>query len=168
MGVVIEKRATRNRWQPWSWLPVSVIPAAPPVSDWRLLREGPGWAQYHAATLPLELHRKETEGYRYNLSSEPPRIYVVLRPSEGGDGFPFVPFLVTASPYEAEAYTLSGNEIVEGVAMPESVIALVQAFVDRHHVEQPFVKRSRKRADVEVATRRGANADPRLGKRGPR
>jgi hypothetical protein len=30
--------------------------------------------------------------------------------------------------------------------MPEGLIAWVQAFVERHHVDEPFVKRKRKRA----------------------
>ena len=54
------------------------------------------------------------------------------------------PFLVTASPYEAQQYQVGGDEIVEPVAMPEAVIAWVRDFVDRHHVDEPFVKRKRK------------------------
>ena len=57
----------------------------------------------------------------------------------------FVPFLVTACPYEAQDYLDSGDDIVEPVAMPAAVIAFVQEYVDRHHVDEPFHKRKRKR-----------------------
>ncbi|MGH6902881.1 MAG: DUF3305 domain-containing protein [Geminicoccaceae bacterium] len=49
---------------------------------------------------------------------------------------------------EAEGY-LEGDDVVEAVAMPDALIAWVQAFVDRHHVDQPFVKRKRERAKAE-------------------
>jgi hypothetical protein len=39
--------------------------------------------------------------------------------------------------------------------MPEPVRAIVEAFVAEHHVEQPFVKRKRDRADPEALARRG-------------
>ncbi len=58
-----------------------------------------------------------------------------------------VPFLVTACPYEAESYIESGDEIVEGVPMPDVVLAWVEDFVEAHHVEEPFKKRKRKPYD---------------------
>ncbi|HEX6143462.1 MAG TPA: DUF3305 domain-containing protein [Geminicoccaceae bacterium] len=148
LGVVIERRALDNPWQQWRWRPVAVLPGAAVVEDWRELMRGGGWVRWHAATLPLVLHRKETEAYRANLSGRLPVIYVVLRktaPSAATAGKEFKPFLVTASPYEAEGYLESGEEIVEGVAMPPVLLGWVQAFIDRHHVDEPFVKRKRKR-----------------------
>ena len=147
LGVVVERRASRSPWQEWTWRPVSVIVGAPPIgTEWRELVCGDDWTQYHAANLPLELHRAETEAYLVNLSQKPPRIYVVLRPASGSGPHAFRPLLITASPYEAESYLESGDEIVEGVTMPEPVIAWLRDFVDRHHVEQPFVKRKRSKA----------------------
>jgi len=147
LGVVVERRASRSPWQEWTWRPVSVIVGAPPIgTEWRELVCGDDWTQYHAANLPLELHHAETEAYLVNLSQKPPRIYVVLRPAGGSGPHAFRPLLITASPYEAESYLESGDEIVEGVTMPEPVIAWLRDFVDRHHVEQPFVKRKRSKA----------------------
>ena len=40
---------------------------------------------------------------------------------------------------------MEGDDLVEAVPMPDGLIAWVQAFIDRHHVDQPFVKRKRKR-----------------------
>jgi len=145
LGVVVERRKSTSRWQDWVWRPVSVIPGAPPVGpEGRELVHGEDWTQYLAATLPLELHRSETDAYLVNLTGRQPVIYVVLRKSGGDASDAYRPFLVTASPWEAGGYLDSGEDIVEGVPMPGALMAWVQSFVDRHHVEQPFVKRKRK------------------------
>ncbi len=81
-GVVLERRKIDSPWQDYAWYPVAVIPGAPPVTEWRVLRHGEGWVHYHAGTLEIELHRKETEGYRVNLAQAQPRVFVVLRPDE--------------------------------------------------------------------------------------
>jgi hypothetical protein len=146
VGVVVERRKSRSPWQDWSWRPVAVILGAPPLGpEWRELVREADWTRYHAANLPLALNRGDTDAYILNLSQQPPRIYVVLRATSGPDGQPYRPLLITASPAEAEAYLSSGDEIVEGVPMPAPVIAWLEAFVARHHVERPFVKRKRKR-----------------------
>ena len=148
LGVVVERRKSTSRWQDWSWRPVSVLLGAPPVGpEWRELVRGATWTQYHAATLPLELHRAETESYLHNLAQAPPRIYVVLRPIAEPGPYAYRPLLITASPVEAEGYLSSGDEIVEGVPMPAAVIAWLKDFVGRHHVERPFVKRKRGKAE---------------------
>jgi len=140
-------------------MPVAVIPGAAPVEKWVPLRQGEGWTHFHAATLDLELFRGETEGYRANLSQNPPQVFVVLRPSEEADEPDVVPFLVTACPYEAESYIESGDEIVEGVVMPDEIAAWVQEFVTRHHVDVPFKKRRNKR-------HRSERGEARRGRRG--
>jgi hypothetical protein len=44
---------------------------------------------------------------------------------------------------------MEGEDLVETAPMPEGLVAWVQAFVERHHVDQPFVKRKRKRVKGE-------------------
>ena len=148
VGVVIERRDSDNRWVDYFWQPVAVITGAPPLEEegvWRLIREGEGWSQFHIGTLDLELHRGETEGYRANLRSTP-HIYVVLARGEEADEPEVVPFLVTACPYEGESYTESGEEIVEGVPMPSEIQSWIEAFIDEHHVDQPFKKQKVRKA----------------------
>jgi hypothetical protein len=147
LGVVVERRELDNPWQRWAWKAVAVLPGAPPVEAWRELARAERSVRWHAATLPLELHRAETEAYRVNLAGRAPAIYVVLRKtpaSERTAGNDVAPFLVTASPYEAEGY-MEGEDLVEAAPMPEALIAWVRDFVERHHVDQPFVKRERQR-----------------------
>jgi hypothetical protein len=149
LGIVVERRRLDHPWQSEKWRAAAVIPGAPPVERPRLLREGDGWAQYHAATLPLEIFAGETDGYRHNLSQRAPVVYVVLR--RDGDPGALVPFHATVDPYEAQAYLEAGEDTVEPVAMPAAIAAWLQDFVDKHHVDVPFEKRKRKRYDPDKA-----------------
>ncbi|MEO1773693.1 MAG: DUF3305 domain-containing protein [Pseudomonadota bacterium] len=151
LGVVLRRQPGVTRWQKWIWRAVAVLPGAAPA-DWALLREEDGAAEFHAATLPLTLHRKETEPYRVALAGEPPVVFVVLRPNEGQapEEFPLVPFLVTASPYEAQDYADSGEESVERIAMPPALVGWISDFVGRHHVEEVFKKRRRDRVETDT------------------
>ncbi|MEM7498867.1 MAG: DUF3305 domain-containing protein [Pseudomonadota bacterium] len=161
LGIVLSRRPGVTRWAAWSWRPTAVLPGAGPAAasaaDWQVLTEAPGGAaDFHAATLPLTLHRAETEAYRVALSNDPPILYVVLRPNEADEGGagaaarPYVPFLATASPFEAQDYADSGEELVEPVAMTPALIAWISSFVDRHHRDEAFKKRKRDRVRIEA------------------
>ncbi len=147
LGVVIAREKVSHPWQDFRWRPVSVFLDAPVKADWRELRRGPGFVHYHAATLILELHRKETMAYRVNLANGAPSVYVVLRDDgEGESHAPIDVHRVTASPFEAQSHGDLGFDFVEGVAMPDRLVGLVQSFIDEHHVDETFYKRKRERA----------------------
>jgi hypothetical protein len=149
VGVVVAQEKIDHPWQEYRWRPVSVFLNAPEVTEWRELWRGDGFVHYHAATLPLELHRKETSAYRANLATGEPAVYVVLRDDPGSSSnWPVSVHLVTASPFEAQAYGESGLEIIELVPMPEPLVELVEEFIAVHHVEEPFVKRQRQREPI--------------------
>lgn len=151
VGIVLRKTPGVTRWVPFNWTASGLLPGADPAS-WRELRREGEAVEYHAATLPIELHGAETEAYLHGLQAEVPSAYVVMRPAETGDA-PLDIVLITASPYEAQDYTDSGEEIVEKVAMPLSLMAWVQDFVDRFHEDEVFKKRKRdkKRVDLKEA-----------------
>jgi hypothetical protein len=149
LGVVVAREAVDSPWATHRWRPVSVFLDAPATTPWRELRRTGQSVHYHAATLQLELHRKETAAYRQNLALPHPSVYVVLREDTStADAFPLV-HLITASPDEVQAYGMAGAETIETVAMPEPLIALVQAFIATHHVEAPFLKRKRQKFHAE-------------------
>lgn len=158
LGVVMERRLSDHPWQDHVWQPVSVFPGAPaldPKGEWTLIREGDGWARFHAGTLELKLFRSWTEGYKLNLSQRPPRVFVIVRRGDGlGDRHEWQPFHVTVCPYEAQEHLDGGDDMVEAVAMPEGMAAWVKDFVDRHHVDKPFVKRKRKRHKPHAGSER--------------
>jgi len=141
LGVVLRRRPGVTRWSKWSWSCVSVLPGAGPA-DWKLLRAEGEVAEYHAATVPLELHGAETEAYVHGLGAEVPAVYIIMRHT-GDEARPFDVALATASPYEAQDYADSGEDVVEKVAMPVGLRAWVEDFVARFHQEETFKKRRR-------------------------
>lgn len=149
VGVVVRCLPGVTGWVQKVWKPVSILPGAGPA-EWRLLREEDGASEYHAATVPLELHRTETDAYLVALAEEVPCVYVVLRENEDPDtAHPYEVLLVTASPYEGQDYADTAEEIVEKVPMPDGVIAWINQFVEAHHEEEEFVKRRRVKKRID-------------------
>ena len=150
LGVVLQRRAGVTRWARHVWQPVAVLPGAAPA-DWHLLRDSGDTQDYHAATLPLSLHRADVEAYKVALTMSPPAVFVILRTDEDPDAPHEVAVLsVTASAYEAQDYQDSGEEIVEAVPMPEGLVAWVRDFTDQHFHETPFIKRKRDRERTDL------------------
>jgi len=117
-------------------------------AQWKELRRDGEAVEFHAGTRPLVLYRTDTEAYRQALSDTPPCVYVVMR--EGtGDG-PLELTLVTASPYEAQDYADTGEELVEKVPMPEGLVAYIRDFIALHHEDEAFVKRKRDKKRVDL------------------
>ncbi len=141
VGVVMERHVIDNPWRRHDWRTVAVVPGAAGFTEWQEMARGAQWTRFYAANLPLTLYRKETEGYRVNLSQPSPSLYVVLR---GLDEEHPTPFLVTVCPYEAGDYEVSGDERADKVPMPSEVLALVGHFIDTHHTDERFTKRQRK------------------------
>ena len=161
VGIVVERRDSSHPWLDHAWLPVAVLPGTPamdPAGPWKKLKEGDGWEQYLAGTLTIEIHRTDTEAYLDCLSANPPRVFVVLQEDLEGP-HDVRPFLATVSTYEAQDYADAGDNIVEGVAMPDSIIAWVRKFIHAHHVEEPFRKRRLRRSNEDDVA-----AKPRYGR----
>ena len=154
VGIVLERRDSDHPWQDHSWNVQGVMLGGGPAGGWRALDSGPGWIRFYAGSLDLRLFRRETEGYRQNLSRDPPSVFVVLRPSEGDgeDGREVEPFLITACPFEAQDYMDSGEETVESIPMPAAMASWIKAFIERHHVVEPFIKRKQKAKQCGVTS----------------
>ena len=150
LGVVLARRPGVTRWASHSWRAVAVLPGAAPTS-WQLLRQEGEVQEYHAATLPLELHRADVEGYNVSLAMDPPSVFVILRPDEDPESKQEI-FVqaVTASAYEAQDYTDSGEETVEAVPMPEGLVAWIRDFVAAHFHDEPFIKRKRDKKRIDL------------------
>lgn len=104
--------------------------------------------EFHAATCPLVLHRTDAEAYLQGLSDTPPAIYVVMRESETDAPLDIV--LVTASPYEAQDYADTGEELVEKVPMPDGLVAWIRDFAQAHHEDEVFIKRKRDKKRIDA------------------
>lgn len=161
VSVVLRKSRGATRWAPWVWRAIGVLPE-PAAAPWRALREDADGLDVQVAAPPLELHRTDVDSYHYALAAKPPSLWVVATradaPEEGAAEL--VVRLVTASPYEAEAYLESGDEIVDQVPAPAALAAWIDGFVASHPQAEPFKKRRRgaKREDEEA----GGLGDPRI------
>jgi hypothetical protein len=150
VGVVIRRLPGVTRWAKWSWRVVAVLPGAPEAEWVEMRREGDS-VEYHAATVGMDLWRTDTEAYQTALNTDDPSVYVVLRTdTDAPEGRELVVHLVTASPYDAQDYTDSGEEIVERVPMPPQLIAFVRDFIAAHHEDEVFVKRRRDKHRVDI------------------
>jgi hypothetical protein len=147
LGVVIRRVPGVTKWAKHVWKAVAVLPGAG-SAHWKELRRDGDAVEFHASTLPLELFRTDTEAYLHGLSAETPAIYVVMRPSENND--PLDVLLVTASPYEAQDYADTGEELVEKVPMPDGLIAWIRDYVEAHHEDEVFIKRRRNKTRIDL------------------
>ena len=153
VGVVVERSKSSSQWADFYWRPVGVLAGTPDTPPWTKLNDDGERASFYAGSAEIELYRTETANYRDNLRLETPLLWVILRPVEADP--PYELAAVTADPAEGEAMTEAGANLVDTVAMPESVQQAVAAFVAEHHVEEVFVKRKRDRANPEAMARRG-------------
>jgi hypothetical protein len=148
---VVERRKADSPWIDFTWKPVTVLVGLPAASPWTKLSDEGEVATFYAGKAEIELHRTETTNYRNNLAGDG-RLWVSLRPT--GIDPPYEVFGVTADPAEGEGWTETGADLVDVVAMPEPVRAVMEAFIAEHHVDRPFYKRKRDRADPEALGRR--------------
>lgn len=148
-----------TRWAKHAWQVSDVLPGAGDA-DWKVLRAEGDVTEFHAATMPLTLYVSDAEAYAHELQARTPSVYAVLRPNDQNGDIPWSVALVTASPYEAQDYCDSAEELVEKVPMSNGLHAWVKEFVDTHYVEEAFVKRRRKNARVDQAD--DGIGDPRI------
>jgi uncharacterized protein DUF3305 len=159
VGVVVERAKAQSHWIDFTWKPVAVLVGEPQASPWTLLSNEGDRATFYAGAAEIALYRTETGHYRDNLASAAPALWVALRPT--GVDPPFEIFGVTADPAEGEGWAQTDGDIVDVVAMPASVGATIESFVAEHHVERPFHKRKRDRADPDALARRAPLAKER-------
>lgn len=159
VGVVVQRSPSVSRWAKHAWKATAVLPGAAPA-DWKELRSDGPVTEFHAATLPLTLFVSDTEAYAHELQAREPSVYVIMRPNEATGDRPWQVTSVTASPYEAQDYCDSAEEMVEKIAMPDGLRAWIAEFVDAHHEEEAFVKRRRKNMDVDKVE--DGIGDPRI------
>lgn len=151
VGVVLAKEDIEHVWQDHRWRPLDVVLGLPELTDGELIREGPGFSHYFAGAHDIELHRKETSAYVVNLQNDTPVVYVVISETEDeDDALPYEVRLVTVSPFEAQDFLDTGEDIVEAIPMVEPMIAWLERFVAEYHEEEKFIKRQRDRVRLDI------------------
>lgn len=152
VGIVVERRKAASQWIDHVWRPVAALGGVPITQPWTILAQDSDVTTYYAGSAEVEFFRSATANYRDNLAGDQ-SLWVVLRPTESDP--PYAVFAVTADPSEGEAFTETGADLVELVPLPDNVREAMIDFVAEHHVEQPFFKRKRDRANPEAMARRG-------------
>jgi Protein of unknown function (DUF3305) len=152
VGVVVERRKARSPWLKFLWRPVSILVGEPSAAPWTPIGPERDVVLFYAGACTIELHRSDTANYRDNLASGAPALWVILRRTASEPAYEVL--TVTADPSEGEAFTDAGNDLVEAVPMPAAIIEIIEDFIARHHVERPFVKRRRDRAEPQAGGRR--------------
>ena len=151
VGIVVERRKAASRWIDFTWRPVIILPGEPDTPPWTLLSSGADTTTYYAGTTEVALYRTETGNYRDNFASGGA---ITVGGNAANRWRPAVRRVaVTADPAEGRSFTQAGDDIVEALPMPASVRAIVEGFMTEHHVEQPFFKRKRDRADRSAGAR---------------
>ncbi|MDO8606594.1 MAG: molybdenum cofactor guanylyltransferase MobA [Phaeospirillum sp.] len=151
VALILERRDSATTWVKESWRPLEVIAEPPPSPEpWVMLRQGEGFEHYLVSGVPVELHRSDLASYRYNLGGVDPRLYVVLRRQDDPTR-PVGVVLATAAPDQAQAMSESGEDVVDGLAMPEALRAWVEMFCACHPADEPMRKRKRDTMDAEGA-----------------
>lgn len=153
VGVLVERSRSSNPWAEFYWRATGVLAGQPDTPAWTVLSDDGQRVTFYAGTAEVALYSSETGFYRDNLNSGAPSLWVALRAAESEP--PFTVAAVTADPAEGESFTEAGTDLVEQVPMPPSMQQALAAFVAEHHVERPFFKRRRDRANPEAMARRG-------------
>lgn len=153
VGVVVERHKATSPWADYVWRPTSVLEGIPSAAPWTPLGSAGDVTTFYAGAATVELHRTETANYLSNLETGTPFLWVALRPT--GTEPPFEVVAVTADPAEGEAFTEAGQDIVDTVTMPNTVVHAVEAFIGEHHVERPFFKRRRDDASEGLGRSKG-------------
>ena len=153
VGVIVERSKGTTPWAEFYWRAVGVLAGQPDTPPWSILSDDGERVTFYAGTADVVLHHTETGFYRDNLNSGTPALWVALRAADSEP--PFTVAAVTADPAEGESFTEAGTDLVEQVPMPPPIQQVVAAFVAEHHVERPFFKRKRDRANPEAMARRG-------------
>lgn len=155
VGVIVERRKAKSPWQDYTWHVLEAVPGAPALESWSVMRADEERTCFFAGTYEIELHPRETENYRYNLTGPEPSIYVVLRFDASDTPHGVAVHLVTASYADAQAYMESFADQIERIPIPPAVAEWLAAYVESYHVDRPFYKRQRKRFDPNMVRGRG-------------
>ncbi len=140
VAVVMRKRRTASRWQPWQWALAEVLPQEPSFGAApRLLLKNDGEERWLHPGFTVQLFRDDAEGYYLNATTPAPCWFVMWRMEETAslaeEPIPR-PEIVTLSYHDAGRW-LDAQETVEQVPAPQDIVAWMRAFAEEHYVPEP-------------------------------
>lgn len=151
ISVLAIRRPPVTKWGKGELRPYAVLPQEPQAAPNSLLSSEDGVETWYLGGRDLTLYSGDTGHHRDNLVSGRPSVWVAMR---GQDPRTAEVIAVTADPYEGEGYASDLDLTVEAVPMPDSLRVHISGFIDKHHVEMPFKKRTRLPVDPNAMTAR--------------
>ncbi len=130
-----------GRWRVSRWVVAELHSARPESArDNAFGSCADGWVEAPA----LALFRDEAPAYRFNLSSDSPRLFVICSEPPDEEEPPEV-LLVTASQDQAADYLDGDDQAVYSLPMPEAIHCWIEAFIGRTGEPDLGLKRGRRR-----------------------
>ena len=153
IGVVAARRKAVSAWasEPFLVAPHAALSVAPDLAPGAALGQAGGADLLYLGAAELALWRGESGHYRDNLATGQPKLWIAL----AREGEAWRVHLATADPYEGESLADSPGLTLEAVPMPADIAADLALFVERHHVEEVFVKRKRDKHRGDSGPKRG-------------
>ena len=143
MAVVLCRRPTANRWQPFQWRLEAVVPDLGEYgTEPRCLDRSDNEERWLTPGFTVTLFRDEAEGYYLNVTSAAPGWFVLWRQGEAGtaDEGRAIPHTVSLSYNEAGRW-LDGGETVENVPLDAAALEWLQAYVAENYRPEPKRRR---------------------------
>ncbi|WP_210394570.1 DUF3305 domain-containing protein [Motiliproteus sediminis] len=158
--VLRRKTVARGLWEVDSWSAVRVESVRDEVHETQQVEPLPAQEDsqdYCWTGQGLELFLDERAAYRFNLSAEKPKLFVICTEDEEM-GRVMRPYLVSASQDAAASYMDGGEEDVFAVPMPDAIQCWIEGFIARHG-EPDLGLRSGKRRRYRGARKQESNHD---------
>jgi hypothetical protein len=161
IGVVMQRKPTSSRWQPYQWRPLEILDdMLPPQQGGRCLLDDTDDTRWLFNGFEVGFFTDEAEGYFLNVSSPTPCWFVMWRFEEIGSSEIAVPKAVTLS-YNEAARLMDGGEQVDTLPAPPQMIAAMAAFVQEHYKPEPKKKRRKPSFEGGAAVEQMAKAEGR-------
>ncbi len=124
----MERTALVNRWQPFRWEPIGIVPDDHASVVPSRTRSDETAEQWLYPGFGIALYRDEAEGYYLNVSSPHPCAFVKWDMVDDRA----VPHSVTLS-YNEAARVMDGGGQVDSVPLPVEILGWLARFVDAHY-----------------------------------
>jgi len=154
VSVTLERTAKRmGQWEYFDWhiAHVQDLDAVNASGERASTGIAPSPSRFTWPEVPVILHKDAAEGYWYNLSGNIPSVFVVCceNDDELDDDEPPLTLTTVTLNHDEAASHLETDDTVLSIAMPESLHAWLEQFVEQHYKPQKRTKRKRTEWDEQ-------------------
>ena len=163
----VSNTGAAKHWQPWRWQLADVVLNEDSFGTKpRLLLDSDSEVRWLHPGFKVQLFPSDAEGFYLNVTTPAPSWFVLWtmedEPGHAEEPIP-IPLEVSLSYHDA-GHWMDGQDTVEQVPAPESVVQWLKAFTDEHYVAEPK-RRKRPESMRSLADRFGSPASVSTGKK---